>query len=379
MMNPMKKMLLLTAAAGLLLLRTGCSDDPNSSGSRLLPDSLSIVETTAIATSDTNYLQRIGGNQGNLLVGGVPGFEARAVMRFLFSSMDTTVRIDSGVIRLRPIYTLPDSGGALSFSIHAMTATWGSATFRWDSIPNSFDPAASGTFSGPVSLSDTVVRVHIDTSLVRSWWRARTGSLMMVPDAGQTTVFGFNSPLQVASGLQPVLEISYRGAADTTQVLLVNATEGVFVADGTIPAQAGLTVLQSGVAYRSRVRFDSLSLPPGVSIAQAYLEVTPNPALPPGPGASRDTLTVSFVQDRAFPLDTLVLAGLCYPVDVNGAKIYRADIRSYVQLWNTREPNAGIVLRTLGEITTLDRFGLYDASAPDSLRPRIRITFTQFP
>ena len=94
---------------------------------------------------------------------------------------------------------------------------------------------------------------------------------------------------------------------------------------------------------------------------------------------SRDTLTVSFVQDRSLPLDSLVLSGLAYPVTVNGSKIYRADIKTYVQLWNTREPNAGIVLRTLGELGTLDQVGLYNSAATDSLRPRIRITYTQFP
>ncbi|HLF13406.1 MAG TPA: DNRLRE domain-containing protein [Bacteroidota bacterium] len=369
----------LTLLAALLLTQAGCSDDPNASGAQLLPDSLNIVTLTTAATSDTNYLTRVGGNQGTLLVGTAPGFEARTLLRFSFPSFDTTSRIDSGVIKLRVSYRLPDSGGAVSFAIHAMTASWGNASFRWDSIPNSFDPAASGAFAGSVSAGDTLVRVKVDTALLRSWLRARTGSLMMIPDAGQATVIGFHSHLQVSAGLQPVLEISYRGAADTTLKMTRNAIEGVFVADGPVPVQDGLTVLQSGVAYRGRFRFDSLALPAGVSISRAYLEVTPNPGLPTGPGASRDTLTVSFVQDRAFPLDSIVLSGLCYPVTVNGSRIYRADIKTYVQLWNTRESNYGIVLRTLGELTTLDRFGLYNSSAADSLRPLIRITYTQFP
>ncbi len=260
-----------------------------------------------------------------------------------------------------------------------MTAAWSNTSFRWDSVAGSYDPLPSGSFSGTVSTGDTLLKVRVDTALLRSWLTARTGSLMMIPSAGQATVFGFNSPLMVSAGRQPVLRVYYRGAADTTLTLSRNAIEGVFVADGTVPVQAGLTVLQSGVAYRGRYRFDSLALPAGVSISQAYLEVTPNPGLPPGPGVSRDTLTVSFVQDRSFPLDSLVLSGLAYPVTVNGSRIYRADIKTYVQLWNTREPNAGIVLRTLGELGTLDQVGVYNSAAADSLRPRIRITYTQFP
>lgn len=378
-MNIMKCGAPLLLVLVLVLAQAGCSDDPNSSGQRLLPDSLNIVGVTTLATSDTNYLARIGGNQGTLLVGTTPGFEARSLVRFSFPAFDTTSRIDSGVIMFRPSYRLPDSGGTLSFTIHAMTASWSNASFRWDSVPNSFDPAASGAFSGIVTAADTMLRVHLDTVLLRSWLKAGTGSLMMVPAAGQATVIGFHSPLQVALGLQPVLEISYRGAADTTVKLSRNGNEAVFVADGTIPALGGLAVLQGGVAYRGRFRFDSLSLPAGVGIAQAFLEMTPNPGIPPGPGASRDSLSISFVQDRAFPLDSIVLSGFCYPVTENGLKIYRADIKTYVQLWNTREPNEGIVLRTLAEYGTFDRFGFYDATAADSLRPRIRITYTQFP
>ncbi len=378
-MTAMKCATAFLLLAALVLGQAGCADEPNSSGSQLLPDSLIIVGLTTAATSDTNYLVRVGGNQGTLLVGTTPGYEARSLLRFSFTAFDTTSRIDSGVIEMRPGYLLPDSGGALSFAIHEMTSTWSNTSFRWDSVAGSYAPLPSGSFSGTASSGDTILKIRVDTMLLRSWLKAGTGSLMMVPSFGGSTVFGFNSPLMVSTGRQPILRVYYRGAADTTLKLARNAIEGVFVANGAIPVQSGLTVLQSGVAYRSRIRFDSLSLPAGVSISQAYLELTPNPGLPPGPGATRDTLTVSFVQDREFPLDSIVLSGLCYPLTVDGAKIYRADIKTYVQLWNTIEPNAGVVLRTLGELSTLDQVGLYGSAAADSFRPRIRITYTKFP
>jgi hypothetical protein len=258
-----------------------------------------------------------------------------------------------------------------------MTSTWSSSTFRWDSVAGSYDPNPSGSFTGSVSSSDTAVRVRVDTALLRSWLKAGTGSMMLVPAAG-AAVIGFNSHLSTA-GLQPTLDVYYRGAADTTVKMNRIASDGLFVADGTVPVQAGLAVLQAGVAYRDYIRFDSLSLPPGASIAEARLELTSNSALPPGPGARRDTLTVSFVQDRAFPLDSLVLTGFGYPTTGGGPKVYSADVKAFVQLWNTKEPNLGVVVRGLGELTTLDRIGLCNSSAADSLRPRIRITYTLFP
>jgi hypothetical protein len=365
-------------AALAVLIAGGCTDEPNASGSRLLPDSVDMVTVTTVATSDSGYLLRIGGNQASLLVGASFGFEAYALVRFSFPVFDTTSAIDSAFVTLRPNYRLPDSGGAASFSVHRMTSTWASSTFRWDSVAGSYDTASSGSFTGAVSPSDTAIRVRVDTALARGWLKASSGSMMLVPSAGGATVVGFHSHL-AATSLKPTLEVFYRGAADTTVKMTRIATDGVFVADGPVPVQPGLAVIQAGIAWRSHIRFDSLRLPPGASIAQAVLELTPNPGLPPGPGAARDTLTMSFVQDRAYPLDSLVLSGFCNPATEAGAKVYRADVKSYVQLWNSREPNLGIVVRGLGEYTTLDQIGLFNAAAADSLRPRIRITYSLFP
>jgi hypothetical protein len=262
-----------------------------------------------------------------------------------------------------------------------MVSTWASSTFRWDSVAGSYDTAASGAFAGAVGTSDTAIRVRVDTSLVRGWLTASFGSMMLVPSAGGSTVVGFQSHL-AATSLKPSLDVYYRGGTDTTDTTLRItrlATDGVFVADGPVPVLPGLAVIQSGIAWRDRIRFDSLRLPPGASIAEAFLELTPNPGMPAGPGASRDSLTMSFVQDRSFPLDSLVLSGICHPSTAGGPKIYTADVKTYVQLWISAEPNEGIVIRGLGEFTTLDRIGFYGAAAGDSVRPRIRITYSKFP
>jgi len=368
-----------SAVAALVALLTlplagGCSSDPNSSGAGLLPDSLVIESLTPTATSDSVIFERVRGNQTTLLVGKTADYEARSLIRFSFPAFDTTVRIDSGVLELRLTYRLPAAGGTSAFEIHNMTATWSSLTFLWDSVAGSFDPDAAGSFSGTVASSDTIVRIPIDTALIRSWFLAASGSFMLIPTSGSSTVIGFGSHLAFADSIQPVLEITLTDTA--TQTIRRSATSGVFVAEGTIPTVAGTAVLQSGIAYRSRVMFDSLSLPKGAAVAQAWLELVADPAIGP---ASRDTLTMSFIQDRAYPLDSIVLSGLCYPVTENGIKLYRGDVKSYVQLWNTREPNAGIIVKPLGELTTLDRIGIFNASSPDSSRPRIRITYSRFP
>ncbi len=100
-MTPVKAAAPFILLAALFLGQAGCADDPNSSGAQLLPDSLTIVALTAVATSDTNYLVRVGGNQSTLLVGTTPGYEARSLLRFSFASFDTTSRIDSGVIEMQ--------------------------------------------------------------------------------------------------------------------------------------------------------------------------------------------------------------------------------------------------------------------------------------
>jgi hypothetical protein len=364
-------------AFALLPLVEGCSSDPNASGAGLLPDSLIIESLTTAATSDTGFLERVRGNQSTLLVGKNADFEARSLIRFSFPAFDTLARIDSGTLKLRVTYRLPAAGGTVSFDIHNMDSTWSSLTFLWDSVAGSYNPTPAGSFSGTLTPSDTVVSVRIDTSLLRTWMRAGSGSMMLVPTGTSSSIFGFGSHLMFADSIQPVLQIVLTDTS--TDTLTRSATSGVFVADGAIPSVPGTIILQSGIAYRSRLMFDSLSLPKGASVAEALLELMPDPAVAASMPASRDTLTVSFIQDRAYPLDSIVLSGLCYPVTENGVKMYRGDLKSYVQLWNTNEPNAGILLRPLGELTTLDRIGLFDAAAPDSLRPRIRITYSRFP
>ena len=376
----------LAAALTLLVLVTagGCADDPNAAGTQLLPDSLDMVTLTTLATSDTNYLLRIGGNQTRLLTGRAAGFEARALVRFSFPSFNTLSRIDSAFITITPDYFVPDSGGPAAFTVHRMTSTWASSTFRWDSVAGSYDTAASGAFSRSVGSADSAIRVRIDTALARTWLTASSGSMMLVPASGGTTVVGFQSHIGPTPVLRPTLDVYYHaagdtGAADTTKRITRIATDGVFVADGPVPAVNGVAMIQSGIAWRELLRFDSLSLPAGAAIAQAVLELTPAAGLPPGPGHQRDSLAISFVQDAQFPLDTLSLGGLCIPVTDAGGKIYRGDVKSYVQLWNSREPNRGIVVRGLGEFTTLDQLGIFGPSAADSLRPRLRITYTRFP
>ena len=355
----------------------GCSSDPNASGLALLPDSLIIETVTATATSDTGFLERVRGNQSTLLIGKTPDFEARSLIRFSFPAFDTLARIDSGVLQLRLTYRLPDSGGMVAFELHNMTASWSSLTFLWDSVPNSFDQAVAGSFSGMVTTADTLVSIRIDTSLLRSWFIAGSGSMMLIPTGASSSVFGFGSHLLFADSIQPVLQVMVTDTS--TDTLRRSATSGVFVADGSIPVTPGTILMQSGIAYRGRIMFDSLSLPKGASVTKASLEIIGDPAISAIWPASRDTLTMSFIQDRAYPLDSIVLSGFCYPVIENGVKIYRGNIASYVQLWITKELNAGILLRPLGELTTLDRIGVFDATALDSLKPRIRITYSRFP
>jgi hypothetical protein len=367
---------LLTAA----FLLGSCSGDPTSSGAGLLPDSLVIVTATATGTSDTNYIRPIGGNLTDLLIGKTTDLESRTLMEFTFAPLDPSARLDSGVLVLQLKQFMPSSGGILAFSVHRMTTVWNDAAFTWDSIPGSFDPAASGSFSASVSDGDSVIRIPVDTALIRAWSDSGKGSLMLIPRETSTVIAGFHSHLLLVNGHQPVLEISYRDAADTTVVKNRNANRGVFVTEATIaPAPPDVSILQAAVSLRSYILFDSLSLPPGAGIAEAYIELTADTNSVPGAFAARDSLSVSFVQDHVFPLDSLVLTGLGVPVIINGMKVYRADIRTFVQLWNTREPNRGIVLRALGDLTTVDRIAVYNSSAADSLRPRIRLTFTRFP
>src|SRR5260221_2362896 len=368
----------------LYLLLSGCSDEPGTVGTGLLTpqDSLHLETRVFSATSATNFLTRINGNSGRVLVGTYQDLEANAVVEYSgIPKFNSGATFDSATITLTVDYRFKDTTGEFGISAHNMIRPWGTASFRWDSIPGSFDNALAGTYLKSILASDTAstLTFRIDTALVRTWSQTGAGSLLLMPSLTAQIILGFSTVSSSLSDARPLLTINSRDSAGTPDTLKIRSRRSIFVANATIPVLGQRTFIQAGVDYPALFRFDSLGLPPKVSVVEASLEFAIDEGSSFLNRYSRDSLIAYLTRKDVYPFDSLVLGAVCSPERIGIQKYYKANVRNIVQQWITREPNHGLAIHSYAEFTTLDRFAVYGADAPLNLRPKLTISYTLFP
>ena len=376
---------LIVCATGFLCLlcSMNCSDDPGLIGKGLVPpeDALRIDSVQFEATSDTTYLRRISGNSAILLLGRDAHFEARTLFRLSgISSIPSGVTVDSASLVLPLQYFSKTTSEFLSFEIHEMLQAWNPGTFTWDSLNSgSFSDSIAGSVSQFVGFQDSLLIVRLD-KLVQKWYLAGGNpqyGIILNPASTSNIVIGVQN--FVNTSLQPRLNISYHDTTDSTITGGFTPPQSTFVANGDAHPPVDQVYVEGGVAYRALVRFDSLRLGRDVSITSATLEVVGDAGSSLLNKYSRDSLIVYLSRDIAPPYNSLALGQLCVPTLTGTQKVYRSDVKEIVQQWVTGTPNVGLVLTSVGEYTTSDRFAIYGALATGGLRPRMKIVYTTLP
>ena len=372
----------------LFSVMSGCSDEPSAVGIGLLPpqDSIRIDSIQTKATSDTTFLARISGSSSTLLIGRHDSLEARTLLLFNgISNIPGGSRIDSAGITFRINSRFRDSTGALGFTAYKMLRTWDPRTILWDStlISGTYNAdTVIGTSPPPyfIEVRDSVLKMKVDTTYIHELQRNDQGSMILIPSITSKIVLGFSNYADPFVDFGPELSISYRdSSSDTARTFTRKASLRAFVANDQLPPTTPLVYLEAGISYRGVIRFDSLPIPPRVSITQATLELSIDNNTSLLNNFTRDSLVVYLLRKNTPPFDSLALGALCEPIKIGTQKMYRADIKSIVQQWVTRERNYGILLRTYGEYTTLDRFAFYGAASQDTLRPRVTLKYTVLP
>jgi len=368
----------------IVCLLAGCSDDPTDVGRGLLPpeDTLRIESKELTSTFDTTFLVPIVSNAGRLLVGTHDELEAASLVEFGgIPAFTDSQRVDSAVISFPINYFFLDSSGPFGMNAYKVTKDWSASTFRWDSLAGTYSDTIVGLFTGSMTPGDSVIRLKIDTGLVRLWGTTGAGSLVLRAATnviGMNLILGFTNLIGI--GPQPKLTISYRDSADTTIQVASVTQRGISVMHGTPPPQNSLMILQSGTTTRTIVRFDSLTIPPQASITSAQLVLSPDPNSSLLNRYSHDSLLTYFLLGTTFPYDTVLYQSICSPfLDSIGQKKYGADVKTIVQQWLAGRANNGFILHAYGEFSSLDRFALYNSEALLAQRPRLKITYTVFP
>jgi hypothetical protein len=362
-----------------IFLGLSCSDEPTDIGSDLIPktDAPTIDSVVTKATSSSSFLFPIRANANPQFLGKYRDIEAIMLLQFTdFSAIPTGATIDSATLQLTANYRFKDSTGILEFTVHQIRTPWDQATFLWDNfVASLYDNIPASSFKQYFNQQDSVISVRID-NLVRSWYRTSgnpPNGIILIPtiDPSNDIILGIKR--------DPHLSVVYHDTNGSPDTITIAAVQQTSIVNGSPPGQEGWIYLQSGVAYRGLLRFDSLVIPPKAAITQAILEIPFDTTASMTNSATSEDILAYLLRENSSPYDKLALGTLCSSTYSGSRKVFRADIKSIIQQWVTKEPNYGLVLRSLTEFTALDRFALHSATASDSLRPRLKITYTKFP
>jgi len=359
-----------------------CSDKSSSVGIGLLPpeDLVTIDSLVLHEATGSSFKQFISPNGISLLIGSNRGYEARTLVRFLLLP-DTLAdaRLLSANLLLKPLSVFGDSTALLSFTVHKILRSWSELTATWDSVDASFyESTPRGSFSQVVSGSDSV-EVPIDTSLVREWLTgAASGTdqfgILLLPAPGMGVIRGFDS---FQSADSPTLDVDFEKSG-TVDSLLLNIGYDMFVANVGLPPNPELMYVQSGVSYRSMLRFDLLAIPSNVIIHNATVELTIDRVNSDPEEVSAGSVLVHHVSDsttNSFESSSAVLTR----GDDTDPNLMTANITLDVRRWLRGESNQGVLLRSFVESIQLDLIAIVGPqSNNESRRPRLVVTFSPF-
>lgn len=371
------------------LVWLGCNEEPTSVGIGLLSsqDLVRVDTTTITAVGGTTIRKRINtGASGDIMVGKFQGYEARALLRFtgIPDTLEPAGILSANLI-LKASYRFGDPQGDLAFSVNKMTQGWTETGVNWDSISTaSYEPTTRGFFSAAIADTDSVI-ISLDPSLIKDWLQAVADSqaiegVILVPTGASDKIVGFNSFQSSDASKAPRLVVTF--LSGTVQDTLTLATgEDVYVANiDNLNSDQNLLYVQAGVVYRSMVTFDLSLVPSHVGIHQAMLELTLNPSRSMLSSTSTfnsqsvDSLLSFFlVTSDSVDNSTFILGHRLNP----DSAVYSFAITSDVQRWINGKPNFGVRIEAWAETSRLDLFTFYLSSANPSLRPRLRIVYSQ--
>ena len=388
-MNFFLKSIIVTLFFGLLSF--GCSEDPTSVGSKLIPGSekFSAHDTSITSIRDTTFTFK-GPNGGgfNILVGNSSTVDASALLQFFTTIPDslTTVHIDTVKLSLTVTYTWNPAPSSADFIIQEVTTPWSSATVTVDSVLN-LSPSLPGSFANKDSIIfGNVVTALIDSSIVRKWInitvdtsKPRFFSIALKAAGNNTGIWGFS---QFGTTAPPSLKIYYskNGVRDSIDL---NFGSGTFFATKTPSPPSGFIEMQGGISIRSKINFDLTPISDSIGRAivnNATMELTlNNEASQLGAGTPDSVLALIGGSDAHPDSVSTAYYAFGYRKDATQTtnSVYTFNVTSIAQQWISNPSTyKGVVLRSLSDESSVDKLLFY--SSKDSTRaPRLSITYTK--
>ncbi|MCX7833706.1 MAG: hypothetical protein N2490_05800 [Ignavibacteria bacterium] len=375
----------------ILFIFYSCEQEPNDLGLNFLPgdDTLGTKvlnsETDTIEITNSSFLQYINTYSSYFsLVGKFQNYESKLLLKFkdITSNYDSCSVLSATLNLTYNNYYFQDSLGITSFDIHPLTDTVTFNTITFDKFNNSYIGSdLLGTYTG--TLTDTItINIPFDTSTVRKWlWKAANSNypyvnygMILNPNSSSTTIKGFYSNLILTDSIKPYIKaIVQKGTKIDTIVL--NSSESVTLSNVTnIIIPQDRFILNTGISYRSILKFDLTKLPQKVTINDAYLEFKldgPNSFIK---NKSDSRIAFSRITDTTGSVQT---DGILFFTSKKDSVTYTIRLQYIFQKWNMGAPNLGVLLNYVYDYQGIDKYTFYSQSIFDNTkRPLLILRYT---
>ena len=288
----------------------------------------------------------------------------------------------------RSIYELQPNGydvRNIQLEGYVIDSGWTASTVTWDSLAR-LPRESSNMILAPTmpEVSDTSVVFQIDTSVVRRWAKAAQDTNynnygFIIKSSNVSGVVSVYSNAYAGTGSEPMIEVVcvINGVTDT---VISTSSYSTYVANTSIVAPSQTFALQSGTGLHASVVFnlDSIrrvsvldSIPAFSVVNYAELTLHEDPIDSLYSGQSPDSLWAYYQADPS--THAISLSGYSLSTKVGRKYTFPATVMVQQMLISG---NYGFLITRSEDINNLDSRFIYNENAPDSLKPRLTITYT---
>ena len=399
----MKKIFFLIIS--LTLFFTACEDHPAEVGSSLIKDD-DRIQSHTLGSEDIRFTQEIietqiaAGSSYSVLVGKHKTEESIGLLRFINFPEDDTlgnIVVLSADIVLHPTgYYIGDPSN-FAVSVYRITSTWDADNINNMSVTGlSQDGTKYGSFSG--SVNDTgAIYIPLSTGLVKEWLQLKAAysssannliqGIMLVPEISSGSLYSFysnysNSSVYEEGDNYPYLRVIRNIDGERDTLFIPSAANSYYGFSRNFNMNDQNIVVQSGIAYRTKLTFDISKIPEHVHISNATLTLTlddmnSNIGVNSVDSLIAYTRVISPINYISYDQFNTIASGY---LSINGKRAFDVNITTFVQAWLERKDNQGMELSHLGELVSIDKLSFYSNSAanPED-RPKLKVEYLILP
>lgn len=377
-----------------IIIAVGCSDDPSSTGSGLLPDEdligMEVFDTDSITVSMTSSFFEDSldvSSSDKLLVGKNSYATSVAFVKFYVSipdSIATQIEKDSIIVRncwvtINPNYILGNSNGSFDFHLYKVNEDWDATGINRENL-SSISIDKSVDISSNRVISDTLITFNIKNSIALKWLlngvdstKGENYGVYFTPTSGTNKFMGL--PALTSSSILDEfgVYIEVEKIGKYLDTLYASSTEDVHVVEYNNPTSTKNNIfMMGGAAIRSQLYFDLSSLPKNIVVNKAILSLyIDSTETLQGTPASDTVYAIILDDSTSHSINTYYDIGVLY----RNNYIYSGDVASIIQRWSDGLENQGFRLNLSNEANCVNKVAI-GGSKSTTYKPKLKIIYT---